>query len=86
MASLKYHLKGSLKGTSGGISYVFLLCFTVLLKQLRRLYIGGFKYRQCLITAPVILTCIYALVHQVRIYTFGVPTTIFGTPTTHLRG
>jgi hypothetical protein len=38
---LEYRLEGSLDGTSGEISYVFLLCFTVLLEQLRRLYIGG---------------------------------------------
>ena len=31
--------------------------------------------RQCLITAPVVLTRIYALVHQVRVYAFGAPTT-----------
>ena len=29
----------------------------------------------CLITAPVVLTRIYALVHQVRVYAFGAPTT-----------
>ena len=34
-----------------------------------------FKYRQCLITAPVVLTRIYALVHQVRVYAFGALTT-----------
>ena len=35
----------------------FLLYFPVLLKQLRRLYIGGFifKYHQCIIIAPVII-------------------------------
>jgi len=41
MASLKYRLEGSPEGTSGGISYIFPLCFTVLLKQLRRLYTSG---------------------------------------------
>ena len=42
----------------------FLLYFTVLLKLLRRLYIGGsiFKYRQCLIIAPGVRTRIYAFV------------------------
>jgi hypothetical protein len=35
--------------------------------------------------APVVLTRIYALVHQVRVYAFGVPTTAFSAPTTHLR-
>ena len=38
-ASLEHRLEGSLEGTSGGISYVFLLCFTALLKKLRWLYI-----------------------------------------------
>jgi hypothetical protein len=35
----------------------FLLYFSVLLKQLQRLYIGGsiFKYHQCIIIAPVII-------------------------------
>jgi hypothetical protein len=27
MASLKHYLEGSLEGTLGGISYVFLICF-----------------------------------------------------------
>ena len=30
---------------------------------------------KCLITVPVVLTRIYALVHQVRVYAFGAPTT-----------
>jgi hypothetical protein len=34
-------LEGSLDGTSGGFLMYFLLCFTVVLKQLRRLYTGG---------------------------------------------
>src|SRR6266576_3836383 len=40
-ASLEHRLEGSLDGTLGEISYVVLLCFIVVLKQLRRLYIGG---------------------------------------------
>src|SRR6266702_7868066 len=58
LVNLRHCLEGSLEGTSGGISYVFLLCFTVLLKQLRRLYTSGsiFKCRQCMITAPGIPT------------------------------
>ena len=44
MAGLKYHLEGSLENTLGGISYVFPLYFTVLLKQLQRLYLGGFTF------------------------------------------
>ena len=39
-ASLRHHLEGSLEGTSGGISYVFLLYFTALLKRLRKLDIS----------------------------------------------
>src|SRR5436853_3862146 len=36
--------------------YVFLLRFIVLLKQLRRLYIGSsiFKYRQCIFIVPIV--------------------------------
>jgi len=78
MASLKYRLEGSLEGTLGGISYVFLLCFTVLLKQLRRLYIGGFIFQ----VPPVYnySTCrtervLTRTVHQLRVYAFGAPTT-----------
>ena len=37
--------------------------------------VSFFKYRQCLITAPVIPTRAYALVHQARVYAFGVLTT-----------
>ena len=78
MASLEYCLEGSLEGTSGGISYIFLLCFTVLLKQLRRLYISGFIFQ----VPPVsdYSTCctnrvLTRLVHQVYIYAFSAPTT-----------
>jgi hypothetical protein len=38
MVSLEHRLEGSLEGTLGGISYIFLLYFTALLKRLRRLY------------------------------------------------
>ena len=37
--------------------------------------VSFFKYRQCLITAPVVLTRIYALAHQVRVYAFSALTT-----------
>jgi hypothetical protein len=47
--------------------------------------VSFFKYRQCLITAPVVLTRIYALVHQVRVYAFSVLTTAFSALTTRLR-
>ena len=43
--SLGHRLGGSLDGTSGEISYIFSLCFAVLLKQLRRLYTGGFIFQ-----------------------------------------
>ena len=45
MASLEQCLEGSPEGTLGGISYIFPLYFTVLLKQLRRLYTGGFIFQ-----------------------------------------
>src|SRR6266700_6843121 len=78
MAGLEHRLEGSLEGTLGGISYVFLLCFTVLLKQLRRLYTSGFIFQ----VPPVYdySTCctnrvLARSVHQPRVYAFGAPTT-----------
>jgi hypothetical protein len=41
MAGLEHRLEGSPEGTLGGISYIFLLCSIVLLKQLRGLYTSG---------------------------------------------
>ena len=35
--------------------------------------VSFFKYRQCLITAPVVPTRKHALVHQARVYAFGAP-------------
>ena len=88
---LEYCLEGSLEGTLGrgdflytsfttysSISYIFLLCFTVPLRQLRRLYIGDFifqvppvyNYSTCCINR--VLT---RLVWQPRVYVFGAPTT-----------
>jgi hypothetical protein len=56
----------------------FPLCFMVLLKQLRRLYIGGFIFQ----VLPVYnySTCctnrvLMRSVHQVRVYAFGALTT-----------
>ena len=56
----------------------FPLCFIVVLKQLRRLYIGGSIFQ----VPPVsdYSTCctsrvLTRSVHQVRVYAFGVPTT-----------
>jgi hypothetical protein len=37
--------KAAQKTPQEGFSYVFLLCFTVLLKQLRSLYTGGFIFQ-----------------------------------------
>ena len=64
--SLEHRLESSLDGTSGEISYVFLLCFTVLLKRLRRLYTGSFIFQ----VPPVsdYSTCV-----RTRIYAFGAP-------------
>src|SRR6266567_4047181 len=74
----EHRLKGNPEGTSGGISYVFPLCFIVLLKQLRRLYTSGFIFQ----VPPVYnySTCctnrvLTRSVHQVRVYAFGIPTT-----------
>ena len=76
MASLGHYLKGSPKGTSeGDFLYIFLLHFIKVITEAVHRWFHFFKYRQCLITAPVIPTRIYALVHQVRVYAFGVPTT-----------
>ena len=63
--------------TSGGTSYVFPLCFTVLLRQLQRLYASGsifqvplvYNYSTCC-TGRVLMR----LIHRVRVYAFGVPT------------
>ena len=75
---MKHRLEGSLEGTLGGISYVFPLCFTVLLKQLRRLYIGGFIFQVPLVSDYS--TCytnrvFTRSVHQVCVYAFGALTT-----------
>ena len=78
MASLEYHLQSSPEDTLGGISYVFPLYFTVLLKQLWRLYIGGFIF-QVLLVSDYSTCCTNRVltrsVHQVYIYAFGTPTT-----------
>ena len=37
--------------------------------------VSFFKYRQCLITAPVVPRVFTRSVHQVRVYAFGAPTT-----------
>ena len=56
----------------------FLLYFSVLLKQLRRLYIGGsiFKYHQCIIIAPVVILrnflCIFCFIVLFLMYFFHI--------------
>src|ERR1700733_9394251 len=65
------------------ISYIFPLCFTVLLKQLRRLYTGGFVFQvppvSDYINAYLRVYCtsllFTRLVHQPPAYAFGAPTT-----------
>src|ERR1700723_4612285 len=78
MVSLGHRLESSLDGTLGRFPMYFLLYFMVLLKQLRRLYTGGFIFQ-------VPLVCNYSTcctnrvatrsVHQVRVYAFSAPTT-----------
>ena len=62
----------------GGFPIYSLLYFTVLLKQLQRLYIGGFIF-QVLLVYNYSTCCtdrvLTRLVHQVRVYAFGAPTT-----------
>jgi hypothetical protein len=55
---LKDYLRRKLKDCLKGVSYVFPLCFTVLLEHLRRLYgySSIFKYCQYIITATVLIT------------------------------
>ena len=71
-------MEGNPEGTSGGIPYIFPLCFMVLLKQLQRLYISGFIFQ----VPPVYDYSTYCtnrvptrLVHRIRVYAFGAPTT-----------
>src|SRR6266567_8968717 len=88
MTSLEYHLEGSLDGTLGEISYIFSFMFYGSIEATTEAIYRWFyfsKYRQCIITAPVILTaCLRAryteyaftrLVHQPLTYAFGAPTT-----------
>ena len=81
MTSLEHHLEGSLDGTSGEISYtfsfVFYSCIEAITEVVHR-WFHFFKYRQCLITAPVIPTLCVHVWYANRVYAFG-------TLTTHLR-
>ena len=76
--SLEHHLEGSPEDTLGGISYIFPLYFTVLLKQLQRLYIGGFIFQVPPVSDHSTCCTNYVLtrsVHQVYIYAFSALTT-----------
>ena len=87
MTSLEHRLEGSLDGTLGEISYIFLLCFTVLLKQLRRLYTGGFIFQvppvsdyntwctNAYLRVRYTSLLFTRSVHQLPAYVFGAPTT-----------
>ena len=61
------------------ISYVFLLYFMVLLKQLRRLYTGGFIFQVPPVSDYIALyeRVFTRLVHQPPIYAFDAPTTAY---------
>ena len=66
------------RASQEGFSIYFLMCFTVLLRQLRRLYTSGFIFQ----VPPVYnySTCrtnrvLTRSVRRVRVYTFGTPTT-----------
>ena len=56
VASLEHCLEGSLDGTSGEISYVFSFAFYSFIEVITEAVqvVPFFKYRQCLITAPVV--------------------------------
>ena len=75
MADLEDYLKRNLKGYLEGVSYIFPLCFTVLLEHLRRLYRYSFIFKccQCIITAtaPVMLaiTTVAALTPDYKVLT-----------------
>ena len=76
----EYYLKSSLDSTLGDFLYIFPLYFMVLLKQLWRLYIGGFifqvppvsDYSTCYAnrvpTRSVQQPRVYMLVHQPLTY------------------
>ena len=80
MTSLEYYLESSLNGTLGDFLCIFPLYFMVLLKQLWRLYIGGFIFQvllvsdystcctNCVHTRSVQQPRVYVLVHQPLAY------------------
>ena len=83
MGLTEYRLESSLNGTLGDFLCIFPLYFIVLLKQLQRLYIGGFifqvppvsDYSTCyanrMPTRSVQQPRVYALVHQPLAYASG---------------
>ena len=78
MASLGHRLESSLDGTLGRFPMYFSLCFIVLLKQLWRLYIGGFIFQVPLVynySTYYTNRVLTRLVHQVRVYAFSALTT-----------
>ena len=80
MGLTEYYLESSLDGTLGDFLCIFPLYSIVLLKQLWRLYIGGFifqvppvsdystYYANCVPTHSVQQPRVYALVHQPLAY------------------
>ena len=66
------------KAPQEGFPIYFLMCFMVLLRQLRKLYTSGFIFQVLLVYnystyyTDRVLT---RSVHQVRVYAFGAPTT-----------
>src|SRR6266571_9383497 len=56
--SLEHRLEGSLDGTSGEISYVFFVFYGSIEATTEAIHRWFYfsKYRQCMITAPVVLT------------------------------
>ena len=80
MGLTEYRLESSLNGTLGDFLCIFPLCSMVLLKQLWRLYIGGFIFQVppvtdystcCANRVPTRLVQqprVYALVHQPLAY------------------
>ena len=83
MGLIKYCLESSLDSTLGDFLYIFPLYSMVLLKQLWRLYIGGFIFQVppvsdystcCTNHVPMRLVqqpYVYALVHQPLTYAFS---------------
>ena len=70
--------KAAQTAPQGRFLMYFPLCFMVLLKQLRRLYIGGFIFQVPLVYNynTCYTNCVLTRsVHQVHVYAFSIPTT-----------